>query len=290
MKKIIVLGHSSFVASHLPYEKVADYLIPDRRVIYHFLDRHQPEVIVNCAGCTGRPNIDFCEAHKLETYTANVVIPLMLAGICEERKVKFIHIGSGCIFMGQSPNTILVGPALNDIPEVMADLGWNEKDHANPQSFYSKTKAAADLVLGDMPNVCALRIRMPVSGADNPRNLLSKITSYKQVVETPNSITFMSDLKRAIDWVIEKDLHGIYNVCHTKSFTHSDFLNEYKKYFPSHTWESITPEQLNNIVSSPRSNCIIDSSKLTTTGFQFEDAQKQMENCVREFAKAKLNI
>jgi dTDP-4-dehydrorhamnose reductase len=278
--KTIVLGHKSFIASHLSYEKVSDYLLPDRRDMLHFLDRHQPDVVVNCAGYTGNPNIDAVESHKQEASMANTVIPIMLAGICAERSVKLIHIGSGCIFSGTDPRQ----ERFSRDRDWLGEQGWNETDSPNPKSFYSKTKAAADLVLGGMDNCTILRIRMPVSGTNSPRNLLSKITSYKQVVETKNSVSFVYDIRMAVEWVIEKNLTGIYNVCHPKPFTHSEFLNEFKKYVPGHTWESITPKQLDGIVAAPRSNCIIDSSKLIATGFAFADPIKQMEDCIRGFA------
>jgi dTDP-4-dehydrorhamnose reductase len=284
MSGVIVLGHKSFIASHLSYEKVSDYLLPDRREMLHFLDRHQPDVIVNCAGYTGSPNIDACENHKQETSMANTVMPIMLAGVCAERGVRFIHIGSGCVFYGVDPRQ----ERYSRDRDWLGERGWNETDSPNPQSFYSKTKAAADLVLSGMGNCTILRIRMPVSGTNSPRNLLSKITRYKQVVNVRNSVSFVYDIRMAVEWVIEKNLTGIYNCAHPKPFTHNEFLNEFKKYVPGHTWEDITPKQLEGIVATPRSNCIIDSSKLISTGFTFADPIKQMEDCVRGFAKARL--
>ena len=60
--------------------------------------------------------------------------------------VYFLHIGSGCIYYGDSPD-----PA-----------GWKEDDFENPIPVYSRAKYAADLVLSTLPNVGIARIRLPI--------------------------------------------------------------------------------------------------------------------------------
>jgi dTDP-4-dehydrorhamnose reductase len=45
--------------------------IADRVALEDVLDTHKPTVVINCAGKTGRPNIDWCESHKIETLRSN---------------------------------------------------------------------------------------------------------------------------------------------------------------------------------------------------------------------------
>ena len=106
------------------------------------------DAVINCAGKTGRPNVDWCETHQPETYRANVVGALTLADACAAEGAYLLHLGSGCIFYGPSPH-----PG-----------GWREDDFANPTAFYSRTKYAADLVLSRLPNVGIARLRMPIDG------------------------------------------------------------------------------------------------------------------------------
>jgi len=159
--------------------------------IDYFLDVFQPDVIVNCIGKTGRPNVDWCESHKEETAFANIAVPIMLADACKRRGVHLIQIGSGCIYFGPSKYRGEMTGA--------NDPGWREEDFANPKSFYSKTKYACDMALGDMDHVTTLRIRMPISSQNTPRNFINKVRGYKQVIDIPNSVTFMDDLVRCVE-------------------------------------------------------------------------------------------
>ncbi|KAH9624278.1 hypothetical protein KSS87_013024 [Heliosperma pusillum] len=45
----------------------------------------KPTHVFNAAGVTGRPNVDWCESHKVETIRANVVGTLTLADVCREK-------------------------------------------------------------------------------------------------------------------------------------------------------------------------------------------------------------
>lgn len=268
--KILVLGQKSFIGSHLPYPTLEERICPNRRVVnVEILDRHKPDVIVNCIGRTGSPNIDWCEQNKVETSITNTALPIMLAELCEEKNIKLIHIGSGCVFYGAAPNGI----------------GWTENDTANPKSFYSKTKLAADLTINGIGNTCILRIRMPISGDKNPRNLLSKITKYRKVVMEYNSVSLVPDIVRAVDWAIAKDKTGIYNITSPDPISHRLLLEEYKKYNPAHEYESINGTELDSICNAARSNCVLDVSKAINEGFQFGDTYENTRACVREFCK-----
>jgi 3,5-epimerase/4-reductase len=285
MKKIIIVGLNSFIALHLSYEIANWRLKPNQEDIVAFIDEYKPDVIINCCGFTGRPNIDLCEQEKSKTYTANVILPLMLATECERRNIRLIHIGSGCINYGPSPNyyitrTVGENPFFEEILEKV-DTGWKESDNPVAQSFYSKSKLCCDQMIGSMPCTTVLRIRMPISDRDHPRNLLNKIISYKKVVEEPNSITFLGDLANAVKFAVENDTSGIYNITNTKPLTHSILLEEYKKYFPEHQYEKITTKELSKIVSASRSNCILDNRKAIMRGFKFADT----DTCVREYVK-----
>ena len=128
--------------------------------------------MINAAGKTGRPNVDWCESHQEETYRANVVGALTLAEACSEASVYLLHLGSGCIFYGPSPS-----PG-----------GWLEDDHANPSAFYSRTKYAADLVLSRLPGVGIARLRMPIDEVPGQRNLITKLARYSEVIDVDSSL------------------------------------------------------------------------------------------------------
>ena len=294
--KIITLG-GGFIADHLPYKKIIDRITPNDGHIDDVLSTNKPDVVINCIGKTGRPNVDWCETHQAATYQVNVVLPLMIAKWCEERGVRMIQMGSGCIYFGESPNYHYlqgdgtpwpdVSPNFGSfvIPGIRVDDGWKETDFANPQSFYSKTKYAADLALSQMPNVTTLRIRMPVSDRDVPRNLINKLRGYSQLIDIPNSITFMSDFTRCVQWFVDNQLPGIYHVANPDALSPAQVMREYQKYVPNYTFETITESQLDALTIAKRSNCILNTDKLRQAGFTMTPAKEALQLCMKNYFK-----
>lgn len=274
--KIITLGNG-YVASHLPYE-IANYrLTPNEEDIGFFLDEYEPDVVVNATGFCGRPNVDQCEIEKTKTYMSNVVVPAMLAAECERRSIRMIHIGSGCIYFGDSPYK---GEKSN-----VFDPGWRETDIANPKSYYSKTKYACDLMIGDMPNVTTLRIRMPISSQNNQRNFINKIRGYSKVIDIPNSVTFMDDFIRCVDWSIKENKIGIFHVTNPEPISAAQTMREYQKYVPDHKFEIFSEKDLDSITTAKRSNCILNTNKLTESGFLMTPSKDALELCMSQYIK-----
>ncbi|KAH8481263.1 hypothetical protein H0E87_028942 [Populus deltoides] len=93
---------------------------------------------------TGRPNVDWCESHKVETIRTNV----------------------------------------EDHQEGSGSIGFLEEDKPTfTGSFCSKSKAmcagGGKLLLKEFENVCTLRVRMPASSElSSPRNFIAKISRY----------------------------------------------------------------------------------------------------------------
>lgn len=90
----------------------------------------KPTHVFNAAGVTGRPNVDWCESHKVETIRTNVVGTLTLADLCRDRGLVLINYATGCIFEYDAAHPLGSG------------VGFKEEDTPNfIGSFYSKTKA-----------------------------------------------------------------------------------------------------------------------------------------------------
>lgn len=90
----------------------------------------KPTHVFNAAGVTGRPNVDWCESHKVETIRANVVGTLTLADVCNEKGLVVINFATGCIFEYDQAHPVGSG------------VGFKEEDTPNfTGSYYSKTKA-----------------------------------------------------------------------------------------------------------------------------------------------------
>lgn len=280
--QIFILG-KGFVANHLPYPKIEDRITFSN--IGKILDRYSPDVIINCIGRTGSPNVDWCESNKEITASTNTALPIVLAEECGKRNIHLIQIGSGCIYFGESPNCKIIKTGSTDHPTQIIDLGWKENDFANPKSFYSKTKYSADLILESLPYVTTLRIRMPISDKNHPRNLINKLKNYSQVIDIPNSVTFMSDLVKCVDWTIQNKKTGTFHVTNPQPLTAARIVREYQKHVPSHSFEIFDEQGLDAITSAKRSNCILNTDKLSQAGFVMTNSEQALVKCMNDYIK-----
>ncbi len=231
------------------------------------LIEHRPEVLINCAGKTGRPNVDWCEDHKLETIHANVTGPLVLLKVASELNQYWVHLGSGCIYDGDN-----------------GGKGWSEEDPANfTGSFYSKTKAHSDELLSDFP-VLQVRLRMPIDGEPGDRNLITKLARYTQVISTPNSISVVPDAVLAILKLTEKRIVGRFNLVNPGAITHRDILDMYREIVdPTHTVSYITLEALAHLTKAPRSNCYLNTEKLVAHGVVLPDIKTRVRELMHQY-------
>ncbi|KAI3804324.1 hypothetical protein L1987_25773 [Smallanthus sonchifolius] len=219
------------------------------------LDAVNPTHVFNAAGVTGRPNVDWCESHKVETIRTNVVGTLTLADVCREKGLILINYATGCIFEYDSDHQLGSG------------LGFKEEDTPNfTGSFYSKTKAMVEELLKNYDNVCTLRVRMPISSdLTNPRNFITKISRYEKVVNIPNSMTILDELLPISIEMAKRNLTGIYNFTNPGCVSHNEVLELYREYIdPTFTWKNFNLEEQAKVIIAPRSNNELDTTKLKT--------------------------
>ncbi|MBP7114182.1 MAG: sugar nucleotide-binding protein, partial [Candidatus Peribacteraceae bacterium] len=229
MTKVLIFGGGGYLGGKLcemyPDAAAPKVDIADPVAVRKALDDEKPDTVINAAGKTGKPNVDWCEDHKEETLRANVTGPLVLLEECMKRGIYFVHVGSGCIFTGARKG----------------GGGYTEEDEPNfTGSFYSLTKAMSDRLLKPFP-VLQLRIRMPFDGTNSPRNLLTKLRGYKRVLDAKNSITYMPDFFEALKTLVAKRATGIYNVVNPRAVSPYDIMVRYKNEVdPSHEFERIS--------------------------------------------------
>jgi dTDP-4-dehydrorhamnose reductase len=248
--------------------------ITDREKVAGELRAHSAQAVVNCAGKTGTPNVDWCETHPLETQRANVIGPLVLAEACAKAGAYLLHLGSGCIFYGPSPQ-----PG-----------GWREDDAANPSSFYSRSKYAADLVLSKLPDVAVLRLRMPIDGKPGRRNLITKLAGYPQVIDVENSVTVVDDLLDVVRGLLERRASGVFHATNPGTMRHSDLLGLYVQIVdPAHRYTLIREEDLvaRGLAKSARSNCILASPRLAALGISMRPIDVAQRAALAEYALAR---
>ena len=227
---------------------------------------HNVKLIINCAGYVGKPNVDACEHHKADAITGNVLLPKMVSDICNDLDIRFMHVSSGCIYNGH-------------------DKVFTEEDESNFSfvqnncSFYSGTKALAETLI-NKENSYICRLRIPFDRFDSPRNYLSKLLNYDKLLNMENSISHRADfVKACLDLYEKKCPTGIYNVVNSGSIFASDItrlmariLNISKDF----TFFRDEKDFYKIGASAPRSNCVLDNSKLLAAGVNIRTTEEAM--------------
>jgi dTDP-4-dehydrorhamnose reductase len=227
--------------------------LENRQDIEQEIDEIKPYYVINAAGITGKPNIDWCEDHKAETIRANVIGTLNLIDICYQRSIHVTNLATGCIYKYDEQHSVHSG------------IGFTEEEIPNfSGSFYSKTKGIAEsLIHATYPHVLTLRVRMPISDDLHPRSFITKIIHYEKVVNIPNSMTVLHDLLPLIIEMTKMELKGIYNFTNPGTISHNQILDLYKQHIdPCFTYVNFTEAEQNEILKAPRSNNALNVNKL----------------------------
>lgn len=235
------------------------------------LEEHQPDVVLNAAGIVGRPNVDWCETHQIETFDGNTVLPFTIAKACAQKGIYLLHIGSGCIYYGYSAD-----PA-----------GWKESDFANPGAVYTKAKYAADLALSTLPNVGIARIRMPIDYIPYAGNLINKLSSYPKIIDVENSITVLEDMVSVFHQLLENKAEGIFHVTNPGSIKHKEIIAMYEELVdPTHQNEWIRENELvgQGLAVKKRSNNILQSENLARFGIVMRPVKEAVYATMKKYA------
>jgi 3,5-epimerase/4-reductase len=256
----LIYGGSGWIGGHLAEllrkegadVRLGKARLEDRAAVEREIQEHKPTYVLNAAGVTGRPNVDWCESNKQTTIRGNVLGAVNLADVCYlNGNIHCAVFGSGCIYEYDKDHPI-------------GGKGFLEGDEPNyTGSFYSQSKIIAEKLLINYPNVLVLRLRMPISDDLHPRSFLTKISKYERVVNVPNSISILHDLLPISLDMAKKGRTGIYNFTNPGAISHNELLALYKEYIdPSFKWQNFSLEDQAKILKAGRSNNELDCTKL----------------------------
>jgi dTDP-4-dehydrorhamnose reductase len=273
--KVLIFGAKGYMGGRLKSVFSGSVCPPtdiaDQAAVQKVLDTEKPEVVINAAGKTGRPNVDWCEDHKEETLRSNVTGPLILLEECLSRGIRLVHIGSGCIYEGGEQGS-----------------GFTEDDEPNfSGSFYSFTKAMSDRLLQPFP-VLQLRLRMPFDNEENPRNLINKVEKYSKVLDVENSITYVPDFLRVTKILVQKKATGIYNVTNPGTMSPFRLMTKFQEIVnPAHRFEKLSLEGLSGVTKAGRSNCVLSTKKLESEGITLMPVEQAVDAALRAIAESR---
>jgi dTDP-4-dehydrorhamnose reductase len=268
----------------------------------------RPEFVVNCAGYTGKPNVDACETAQADTLQGNTLFPLTLAQACATEGVPYGHVSSGCIYSGAriadeagrfQPEKDLMAPGVFNVVQQQPDRvhGFSETDPPNfsfrdgPCSFYSGTKALGEEAMSGVGDGFLWRLRIPFDGFDSPRNYLSKVQRYSKVYDNVNSVSHRADFARAcLDLWERRAPFGIYNVTNPGWVTTRQVVERVRTVLrQERTFEYFENDQdfYQTAARTPRSNCVLDTTKLLATGVTIRPVEEALEDSLRHWVPEK---
>jgi len=283
---ILLLGGSGYVGTafgryfdsqSIAYRSVAraevDYT--QRDALVRLIQQSNANFLINAAGYTGKPNVDACELHKAECLFGNAVLPGIIREACEFAGIAWGHVSSGCVYTG----TRACGSGFTE-----ADPP-NFSFRTNNCSFYSGCKALGEECLADSDSAYIWRLRVPFDHIDSSRNYLSKLMRYERLLDATNSITQLDEFVQICWQCWERRVpFGIYNVTNTGAVTAREVVEHLKlqlgieKQFEFFASE----EQFMAIAAkTPRSNCVLDNSKLLATGIAISEVHEAIERSLK---------
>jgi UDP-glucose 4,6-dehydratase len=272
-------------------------------ILFDYVHQMTPSFIINAAGYTGRPNVDGCESARAETLAANALLPQTIARVCLMTNTPWGHVSSGSIYNGakvlDSGGTRIESDLsrqeirwlFEQYPERFS--GFTELDEPNftflklPCSFYSGTIALAEEALRTVRECYVWRCRMPFSEHDQPRNFLSKIQYYPKVYDSVNSLSHVDDFVQACLNLWERRApFGIYNVTNPGAVTTRQVVALIEQVLkPDRTFEFWKDDEefYRDGAKAPRSNCILDVSKVLATGVRMRQVHEALEESLRRW-------
>jgi len=277
MQKILIFGSTGLMGSQLKDALIKKgYQVADPRVEVRNLDEvkkaieeHQPDYIVNAAGITGKPNVDWCEDQPGETFGVNLAGAINIAAAALEKNIKVAQMSSGCIYDGDNDGK-----------------GYSEEDEPNFfGSLYSRTRVLSDKALREFPNVLQLRVRIPIMGHSHRKNLIDKLIKYPQMINITNSCTVMEDFIPATIKLMEMGETGVMNMTNIGAMNHVGIMSLYKEIVdPSYEINVMNDEDQARL-NARRSNTVLTSEKREALGVSMPPLEESLRRVLEDYPK-----
>ena len=311
---IFLLGASGYVGSAFRRELARTWL-PHRaisrvdldytkfRVLLDALKLHRPDLVILCAGFTGRPTIDLCEERRSDTILGNVALAQTVAQACDAARVHLGAVSSGNVFSGawvqNEAGTWAIRENLN-APDLAASLvsrstrirGFDDGDTPNftfekGGSFYSGTKAVTENVLLSFPETYVWRLNVPFEERDHPRNYLTKLQTYPRLRQSWNSLTHLRDAVTACLQVWNSELPGgAYNIVNPGYMSTREVVALIRK-LRHPGWEppfwSDDAEYYDHAARARRADCLLEAKRLAEAGIKMRPLESALAESIRNW-------
>ncbi|PIY79899.1 MAG: hypothetical protein COY81_00205 [Candidatus Pacebacteria bacterium CG_4_10_14_0_8_um_filter_43_12] len=242
--------------------------------IFTTLSKLRPDIVIHLAAAT---HLDRCQGDKLlgkagDVWKLNVDATRAICRYCQEYGKKLIFLSSECVFDGHQTS-------------------YQELDPPTPKSWYGVTKAVAEALL--IPNPADISIVRGVVAYDiHGENTQTIFGRFKKLLQNNQPIkavsdqlftpTYIPDLWKTIDLIIQTEMKGIFHVAQRKPMTPYDFAVAIVTYF---NWDVnlVKKTTLAELFGKTRAELRLKNACLDTKwteetlGVRFQSLQKAMK-------------
>ena len=294
MMKVLLLGHKGWIGSMMTAlltERKIDFITThirpnDKTEFEKYIVDEKPTHIMSFIGRThGSINgkkyttIDYLEQKGkiTENVRDNLFSPLVIALLCKKYNIHYTYLGTGCIF--KYDETHPFGKEAN---------GFTENDTPNFfGSSYSVVKGYTDELMHLFDDIVLnLRIRMPITSKHEPRNFITKITTYEYICSVPNSMTVLEELLPYVIHMVQNNTTGTINLTNPGIISHNEILEMYREYIdPVFTWKNFSQEEQLKILDADRSNNYLNTTKLESLYPEIKNIKDSVRNVFLNWQK-----
>ena len=176
--------------------------IRDATAVAKLFESVRPDVVINTSALSVP---DYCETHHEEAFETNVTAVRHLAEQCEKQGARLIHLSTDFVFDGGE------------------DKLYTEDDLPMPVNYYGVTKLQSEQVVAAYCCDWAVARVCVVYGKSLPGqhgnilqlvyNRLSKGETIKVVKDQYRTPTYVGDISRGVQALIEYTGNGIFHLC-----------------------------------------------------------------------------
>jgi dTDP-4-dehydrorhamnose reductase len=186
-----------------------DVIIHDIESVRKAVKYYKPKYFINCAAYTA---VDKAETEKEEAYLVNGDAPGIMAQVCKELDINFIHISTDYVFDG------------------LATVPYKEDNPTGPQGIYGASKLEGEkrvFLLNEDAMVIRTSWLYAESGKNFVRTMLQLMRQREEigvVNDQAGSPTYAADLANAILRILNSSWQpGTYHFCNDGAITWYDF-------------------------------------------------------------------
>jgi len=268
--------------------------------LFDYVRKVKPELVINAADHPEKPDCDG-ETDRSTMLQVNTLLPQTIARVCSLTNTDFGHVSSGSIYSGAKlarNGQVRIEEDLGSAPiRTLFELdpkqlaGFTEEDQPNfcfsspGSTFYSGTKALAEEALRQ-GQAYIWRLRLPFNEQDDPGNFLSQLQDGWKAHDAINSLSHLDECVAACLELWERHAAvGIYNVTNPGPLRTRQIIQLLQQHLkPVRPLELLVyRDEPTNGDRPPRSDCVLDSSKLLRAGVRLRSAQQALEHSLEKW-------